>query len=78
MRRLLLSESERSGTDDVGDHHADGDHEDRGPDHVDLRRRRDARRAPDEERERGRRARVEVRDHEVVDREREREQRRRR
>ncbi len=59
------------------DHHRHREQEDHRRDHVDLRWDRHARGAPDEERERDRRARVEVRDHEVVDREREREQRRR-
>ena len=59
------------------EHHRHREQEDHRRDHVDLRRDRHARGAPDEQRERDRRAGVEVRDHEVVDRQREREQRRR-
>src|SRR5581483_8308207 len=45
--------------EDVCEHDCDRDEEDRRADHVHLRGRADARRAPDEERERDRRAGVE-------------------
>src|SRR5439155_1182855 len=61
---------------DVHEHRSHREDEDRRPDHVDLRKDGGARGAPDEERERHRRAGVEVRDHEVVDRERKRQQQR--
>ena len=48
MRLLSLRRLE----EDVDEHQRHGDDEDRGADHVDLRRRADARGAPDEDRER--------------------------
>src|SRR3954447_75144 len=53
---------------EVREHQHDGEEEDHRADHVDLRRHRHSCCAPDEERERSLRTRVEVGDHEVVDR----------
>ena len=61
--------------EDVDEHQHDGDAEDHRADDVHLGRNAALRLAPDVERERLRRARVEARDHEVVDRQGEGEQR---
>src|SRR5215208_4190904 len=61
--------------DDVREHEDDGDAEDHGADHVDLRRDRDPCASPDEEREGRLRARYKVGDDEVVDRKREGDER---
>ena len=74
-RCVITAAAGAQAPEDVADHDQHGDHEDRARDHVDLRWHRHARSAPDEERERRRRAGDEVGDDEVVDRESEPEQR---